>query len=248
MDPHIGITGFMSHFEVVRILGLFPEDSSRELMAGVWASWETLSGKGNRHPKLFPKIGAVSSIFPNDPRAINLIHYSTDELASLEGQLNLLISFGGEHLDGFQLNIAWPDKEQLKRHLTERHRIFNPKVRIVLQINQQALNGVKHSPESLADRVCQYGDLITDILFDLSVGKGELLKPEISREYLCAIHKKCPDLGLGVAGVLDHLQLPLVVAPLLDEFPRLSINTQLQIRDRNKAELYVSRALEMFDR
>ncbi|MBI2450547.1 MAG: hypothetical protein HYV47_03355 [Candidatus Nealsonbacteria bacterium] len=105
--PYVGITGFMRRQEVSAVL----EQANlrvRMLMVGVLVSSKTLSGRQNKWPNRYPKIKEMADIFPEDPNALNLIHYNTDEPETLANQLLELTDRGGHNLRGFQLNIAWP--------------------------------------------------------------------------------------------------------------------------------------------
>lgn len=146
-------------------------------MVGVLASWKTLQGSPNKYPQLFPEVKRISAIFLSHPNVLNLIHYSTDELETLYDQLVRLKELGGLKLHGFQLNMAWPEVDQLTRF-----RIRWPYGRIVLQIGSSAVALMDHRPMKVALKLREYEGLVTDILFDPSGGKGEPFNPTLAEE------------------------------------------------------------------
>lgn len=248
LKPYIGITGFMKSEEVRAILSTLPQPPVRNLMVGVLASWKTLHGIPNKHPHLFPEVNKMRDIFLSHPNALNLIHYSTDNPETLYGQLVRLQKLGGLKLHGFQLNMAWPNVNQLNL-FRERW----PYSRIVLQIGSEAVALMDNSPITVSRKLDDYGGLITDILFDPSGGRGKPFNTARALLFLGEIAKRNPYLGLGVAGGLSSSNLRLV-EPLLPNFPNLSIDAQVRLRnqagnmDLEKATAYVTQTLQMFSR
>lgn len=240
--PYVGVTGFMTPEESAAAIYYTPPGLYK-LMVGVLMSSKTLQGLPNKWPGRYPLIDRVSSIFVNDPRALNLIHYNTDELGGLSGQLEQLDWIGGPHLDGFQLNIAWPQVNEI-----ERYRAHVPDTFIVLQIGGKAME-ISGSVTGCAERVKEYSPFIDAILVDPSGGHGMPFVPEVGQQYLGAIRDKCPDIGIGIAGGLCAETLDSV-APLFREFPGLSIDAEGRLRtpqpedrmDANKLFDYVEKA------
>lgn len=223
MPPYIGITGFMSMFEVARVLDEVPSDSDRRLMVGVLASSKTLAGGTNKHPGRYPPRQSINLVFMDDPRTLNLIHYATDDKTTLAAQLGLLMDIGGDLLQGFQLNIAWPEPKQLEQ---ARRR----GAKFVLQVGGRALELVERDPKRLANRVADCAGLIDHVLLDPSGGRGQPFDPVAARMYLTALAERLPTLGLGVAGGLSGRTLHLV-EPLIRDFPDLNIDAEGRLRD-----------------
>lgn len=247
MAPYIGITGFMSQTEVRAVLEVVPQDADHELMVGVLASSKTLADVTNKYPARYPRIRSVASIFDHDLRTLNLIHYATDDPSTLENQLFGLWHRGGDLLDGFQLNIAWPDPRQLDRIRKE------IKI-IVLQINDCAMAEVANDARALARKLDDYDGLITDILIDSSAGHGQPFDPIKASELLLAIRERHPLLDLGVAGGLSAQNLHLV-EPLAKLIPDLNIDAEGRLRnpaddrlDLDAAREYVIAAFNLFKR
>ena len=220
--PYIGVTGFMSNAEVSAALTLVPHDSVRRLMVGILMSYQTLSNDRNELPNRYPKKEEITDIFVDHPQALNLIHYRTDHPETLLEQLIYITELAGPHLDGFQLNIAWPPIPQLKAY-----REAYPDTFLVLQISSNALARTK-STEQFEALVCSYSGAIDAILIDSSDGKGEPFDAMQCVEYLHAAHA-CRPFGLGVAGGLGPNTLHLLDL-LIEGFPELSIDAEGQLR------------------
>ncbi len=230
--PYIGVTGFMTPQEVRAALRCFDPASERKLMVGVLASSKTLRGETNKYPNRYPKTVDIEYIFQEHPAALNLIHYSTDEPDGLSEDLLFLPAYCGPHLDGFQVNMCWPEVRGLQRV----RRLFKlrhgRKYLIVLQIGRKAMEEVASRPKALADKVADYvkNDAIDDILIDASGGKGLPLDITKAREYLDELASRDLGIGLGVAGGLSA-ETFRPFAELLDEFPDLSGDAEGKLRD-----------------
>lgn len=248
-QPYIGVTGFMTRGEVLAILSGMPR--GRLLMVGVLASAKTLRGEPNSWPNRFPPTGEICNIFVYDPRALNLIHLATDDPTNLERQLELAINhsssgFSGSALNGFQLNMVWPDPNKLRAVFERR------KLRIVLQIGSTAFRKVDEDAEKLAIKLDDYIGIATDILFDLSGGLGREIDAARALPVLRAVRARHPNLGLGVAGGLSAETIHLI-DPIIQEFPDVSIDAEGKIRDDKDARLnlektahYIGKATRAF--
>ncbi|MBI5654833.1 hypothetical protein HZC53_04245 [Candidatus Uhrbacteria bacterium] len=245
MAPYIGITGFMTQAEVRAVLDVIPHDASHQLMVGVLASWKTIRGLGNKYPSRYPTMQNIGSIFVNDPRVVNLVHYATDDISTLDEQLENLERHVCQPHDGYQLNLCWPKPAILAKSLL-------PGLRRVLQVGRPALELVGYAPAALALEMYSYDGLITDILIDPSAGKGFAFDPVQASELLLAVRERHPKIGLGVAGGLSAKTLNLV-EPLVRLIPDLSIDAEGRLRnpaddnlDLKQACEYVSAAFELF--
>lgn len=245
MAPYIGITGFMSVLEVARVLDEVPPNTDRRLMVGVLASSKTLAGGTDKYPGRYPPRQFINPVFMDDPRALNLIHYATDDKSTLSTQLGLLLDIGGELLQGFQLNVAWPDPKQLES-TRKRGAAF------VLQVGGRALELVDRDPAKLSARVAEYVGLIDHVLLDPSGGRGQPFDPDAARIFLTELAGRFPNLGLGVAGGLSAQMLHLV-EPLVRQFPELNIDAEGRLREASDDHLsldlareYVAAAFRLF--
>src|SRR3989338_7139469 len=222
LGPYVGVTGFMSRAEVNEALSVVPQDSTHCLMVGVLMSSKTLAGQTNKWPGRYPKKEAVADIFIDDSRALNLVHYNTDEPETLCSQLEEITAFAGPHLDGFQLNMAWPRIAQL-----EDYRWANSSKFIVLQVGSRAMAQVE-SLDDFAESVGAYLAVTDAVLIDPSGGKGEPLDAAKAADYLWSVVTY--PIGLGAAGGLGPRTLQLI-DPLVHDFGSiLSIDAEGQLR------------------
>lgn len=235
--PYIGVTGITSLREAQALLAGVPPSSERLLMVGVLASAKTLRGDTTKYPQRYPQVEEIAGIFSDDARALNLIHFATDTQETLGDQLRALVHLGGPRLHGFQLNVVWPSRDVL--------RVFHdefPDKHIVLQIGKRAAEQEGDDPQRVAERVATYEGLADYLLLDSSGGLGKELDAERSRAYLNAFTERKVNIGLGVAGGMSAETYHLV-APLLKEFPGLSIDAEGRLRNEND-ELQLERAKE----
>lgn len=244
--PYIGVTGFTSKDEALRVLEATPPTGDRLLMVGVLASSKTLRGEKNKWPNRYPAVQKIAGIFPDDPRALNLIHYSTDDPATLFSQMLELTSLAGTNFHGFQLNCAWPPQSELQHF-----RNAYPEAKIVLQIGERSLEMVGHSAYGLSIKLfMEYKGLIDYVLLDGSAGRGQILEMEKVRRYLYVLQTLPIPIDLGIAGGLSPQSLPLI-EPLMRDFPDLSIDAEGRLRDSNDqltiitVKEYVRLALEI---
>jgi len=242
MTSYIGVTGFMHWHELGAALVSLPESCPRSLMVGVLASSKTLAGATNKYPNRYPAVGNIEGIFAKLPRTLNLIHYATDERETLARQLEQLIGLAGPSLNGFQLNVSWPEPATFE--------ILRGKT-VVLQLNGRAT--AELTPEQVAAKLDPYAGLVTDVLVDLSGGRGLPFDPKRAAELLQAIDERHPTMGLGVAGGLSVETMGLVV-DLAERFPRLSVDAEGRLRDEqddldsDRVGDYVRAAARLFKR
>jgi len=221
----------MSGDEVRTVLDSAPQNPGRKIMIGVLANSNTIRWIPNARPNRCPGPEEMGNIFQKHPLALNLVHYNTSEPETLFEQMLEVLRLAGPNCHGLQLNIAWPEPRALA------NLVLNGWKTIALQIGDRALEAVNRSPEKLAKKVARdykkpHRELIDYVLLDLSGGQGKPLNPEIMRPYLRALRSKNPALGLGVSGGLGPSTLDLV-APLIREFPNLSIDAEAGLRDKD---------------
>ncbi|MDI6734377.1 MAG: hypothetical protein QMD50_02715 [Patescibacteria group bacterium] len=121
-------------------------------------------------------------------KSLNFIHYHTNEVDTLYGQLVEAIRLGGRNINGLQLNIAWPAPQIL-----EKFRLNFPKIKIVFQVGNHAFQMAQNSPEKVARIIHEEYDGLADyVLLDMSGGKGKEINIPLIHEYLDAIEAKNP--------------------------------------------------------
>jgi hypothetical protein len=223
-DSYVGVTGFMSRKEVNEALAMVPKGSTRRLMVGVLMSSKTFDGQPNNWPGRYPKREAVADIFPHDPRALNLIHYTTDRPKSLFSQLmGITEYYGGPNLDGFQLNISWPSVEEINKYWESQRKSF-----LVLQVGSKAMAEVE-SIEHFVDLVGAYLPMVKAVLINPGSGKRKPLDAAEVEEYFSALRSAYPKLGLVAAGGLGPDTLHLI-HPLIQKFSGLSSDAERLLR------------------
>jgi hypothetical protein len=258
MDPYIGVTGFMHRTEVNQALATLDnldrekKRGNRLLMVGVLASSKTLVGGTNKYPKRYPKVEEIASIFPPDRRTLNLIHYATDDQETLGDQLDRLAEIGGPYLDGYQLNMAWPDSYVLEHYIAEhRHQI-------VLQLGKHALEMQGNDPDRVIEALGPYHSCIDHVLLDLSGGKGIPMDADLAYRWVEKFHERFDSLaspnwtlGIGVAGGLMAGALD-PIRKILDLGVELSIDAEGRLRNEaddlqiGEVDAYIREAEELF--
>ncbi len=248
LPPYIGVTGFMTTEEVdaaLNALNGLPNWSTRMLMVGVLASSKTLRGEANKWPNRYPNVRDIARLFPPHRRTVNLIHYATDDQHTLPEQLDQLMELGGRYLDGFQLNVTWPEPSRID---------IGKGKRVVLQLNRRALEAFDNNPDRVAEQLDHYIPFITDILVDASGGLGIPVDVEVAEAYMRAIGGRHRELGIGVAGGLSHEGMGRLQS-LADKFPNMSVDAEGRLRtsmpeDKMNVEAmktYISVADGLFD-
>ena len=221
--PYIGITGFMTREEVEKALGCMPFPSRRLLMIGVLANETTMKSynhEGNGH---HPNVENIKNIFVSHPSALNMVHYHTKDTDTLFEQLMQLSEMSGQNLHGFQFNMVWPPKIELKKYYLQ-----YPNHLMVLVIDDRALNAVGNSPELLISKIKEYEGLIDYILLDRSLGYGIPMDTDFMRKYISVL--RSTGLGIVIAGGLSSKTL-YKIGSLVRDFKGLSIDAENNIRN-----------------
>jgi hypothetical protein len=235
--PYVGVSGFMRRDEASAALDAFP-DCGRLLMVGVLVSGKTLAGQPNKYPRRYPKVEDIAGIFIDDPRCLNLVHVSLDEIGTWPKDiLETAMRAGGPLCDGIQLNTPYPSTPSGEGALSATLRCFRdkfPEARLVFQIRPDDETALE-----LAARACyvvgKRARKATDILIDASGGAGLGLDIGRADDIIAATQRHARDIGygpacIGVAGGLCAETLP-DVGPLLAARPGLSIDAEGRLRD-----------------
>lgn len=252
MRPYIGITGFAQAEEIQQIYDSAPvlarldrPQGSHDLMVGILASNKTLAGQTNRYAHRYPDTLRLDTLCRPRPGVMTLVHYHAPDSQDLAMALGVLTVRAGVHgLDGFQLNLTWPDPEQICRH-----RENYPGHQIVLQLGSGALKKMDDDPEKVTDRLGRYAYCVDSVLVDASGGRGEPLDLKRVTKYVEVLQDT--DFGIGIAGGLDAAALPQLKT-LTTRFPWLSIDAEGKLRrpddtlDLTIAQEYLQEALGLF--
>jgi hypothetical protein len=227
---YIGVTGVTTPKEAEETLLGFPPRISRKLMIGVLVSRESMRGEpvGSRWEKQFPPMEGIDKLFLDDPKLLNLFHYSNrqPQASSMLADMLKLHDIGGPNLHGTQLNIPWPQINQLDDY----RRAVGYDSRIVLQIGKESMVQAGHSFDRAVEMLSHYIGLIDDILFDMSGGTGHAIYATHALEFLRLVSDQRWDLGFSVAGGLGPNSTHLVTG-VHNEFTHLSIDAQHNLRD-----------------
>ncbi len=181
----------------------------------------------------------------------------------MDFQLIHLVGIGGDLLDGFQLNIKWP-----QRHHLETVKQKFPHLQIVLQLGKRAMREVPlihqgvitgkleekdASPEAVAEAVAYYGDSIDYVLIDPSGGNAEAFTPDLTAQQLLALEQTAPHCRAGVAGGLSATSLEAMLWPLLRSYPLLCWDAEGGLHDganlhMDKVGEYVEKSWQMIQK
>ncbi len=237
--PYIGVTGIMTVQEARAALRIASTwESTYKVMLGVLASSKTLSGRKNKWPNRYPAPERIVELFVDHPKALNLVHYSTDAPEYLAAQLLSLAKLAGPHLHGFQLNVTWPDTDELVHF----HLNSNPVgcYQLVLQLGTKAIDQCS-SLEDLVARVEQYKDLVQYVLLDCSGGKGIPFDAALTYARMEALREACPWAHVvvagGISGKREAFGLLEKLLPLQDH---LSCDAEGGLRTPDDDDLEVS--------
>lgn len=253
MKPYIGICDFTDPAQTTRLLAHMPSDFSHQLMVGVMMSRKTLNDIPSKWSDVFPKKESLHEIFIEDERVLNTIRYADYEVGinrdlALAETLARVVEYGGPHLGAIQLDMIWPDPEELK--------IFHEThgIPIVLQVGSNAMAFCGESTLATCARLNLYDDSIEAVLFGRSMGQGKGMDVDLLARYVGVMESECHYLLPAVAGGLGPTSLDLVRS-LVSAYPNLSINAQSRLRTSGNAlnpinwdmaESYFRQAIAMY--
>lgn len=255
MFPYIGMTDVPDAAWLASMLQLYRQSGGEmlehKLHAGVMTSYKVLKGIKTSWATVWPKPEEIADIFVRDQCVMNVLHYADyeDKDRDLAGTLMRVAELGGPYLHALQLDMPWPDVAALKKFEKRR-----PPVYVILQVGEVALKRVGNDIDEVVNRLQVYSSSIDGVLLDLSMGRGKSMNAALLRPFILAFRSRLPHLSITVAGGLGPDTLHLV-APLVAEFPSISIDAQGQLRpsgsskdpiDRERSERYLRGAVEMF--
>ncbi len=255
MRPYIGITDVPDAEWIASMLRHYRacggELLEHKLHAGVMTSYKVLHGIETSWSKVWPKPEEIADIFIYDACVLNVLHYADydDNDRDLAGTLARVADLAGPYLHAIQLDMPWPSVAALKTFEKRR-----PPVYVILQVGEVALRRAGGDLNEVVDRLQAYSSAIDGVLLDLSMGRGKHMNAALLRPFIRAFRSRLPHLSITVAGGLGPDTLHLV-APLVHEFPSISIDAQGQLRasgsskdqiDRERCERYLRGAIEMY--
>jgi hypothetical protein len=232
--PYIGITDFTDFEQVKSMLNVFREHrrrvTRRKLHVGVMMSFKTLHGIETRWSEVFPPKEWIADIFGSDD-VLNCLHYA--DYSKSDGfwqDLTQAISYGGIGIHAVQLDMIWPDPGEVANALHASRK----RIQVILQIGKQAIEQANHDPQTIVQKLENYGGVIHRVLLDKSMGRGLGMDALGLIPFVREINQRLPNLGIGVAGGLGPNTMHLV-EPLVREFPNLSIDAQGKLRPSGDA-------------
>lgn len=259
--PYIGITGFMTADEISKLRAATPNMLHRDagfphvFMCGILASWKSLAHQAVDQPGRYPKLEDIHRItlpgmldYGDYLKVEYFIHYNSKQ-PELDKQLRRLKEVCGR-VNGFQLNIVWPVADELKRWRED----FSFPPRLVIQVSRKAYEAAGATPQALVRMLRAYDGVMTDILYDMSGGRGVEIDPASALPVLEELHQVFgASTRIGVAGGLGPETL-WKLEPLIERYPGLSIDAEGRLRDpatdaldHERAKAYLTQATRMFD-
>jgi len=235
MFSYIGICDFPNGDQSLRSARYFKELCASQkmdnfqLMIGVMMSYKTMTGLESKWTSVWPKKEEMADIFVDHPRAMNTLHYADYDCNTSLSHLIEAVEWGGPRLHAIQLDMIWPPDvivKGLKRKF--------PNLRVVLQINANALEMVGNDPAILVEWIKKYDGSLDYVLLDKSHGKGVRMDAEVLLPFARAIADKLPNIGLAAAGGLGPSTVYLA-EPLIREFPTISLDMQGKLRPSGNA-------------
>lgn len=250
--PYIGITDFTSLQQVERMQKAFKvhcgPEQHRRLHVGVMMSYKTLNGLETKWTAAFPAKETIADIF-SAKETMNCLHYADYDAIDIRENLARAIDYGGAGINALQLDMVWPDPQQVASAVNDSHK----QLEVVLQVGKNAIVQAHNSPQEVVVRLRGYQGVAQHVLLDKSMGCGQGMDAAELIPYAHAIKEAFPDLGIAAAGGLGPQSIELV-EPLYQEFPGISIDAQGQLRpsanaldpiDWDMAEAYLVAALHL---
>lgn len=253
---YIGITDFMTCGQVRSMRYELDRTGCRHLLGvGVMMSYKTLHGIPTKWSDAFPKNESIKDIFVPDSGLLNVLHYADYEGKTLIGDLVNALTFAGEHVHAFQLDMIWPDVAMLAA-LKQIAAGRGINLKFILQVNAPALEACENDADSLLWRLAGYRErhCVDYALFDLSSGQGKAMDAHMLAKFVTATYSRFPNLGIAVAGGLGPSSMHLA-EPVIQTLPSVSIDAQSRLRpsgnaldpvDWDMAAVYLRRAAALY--
>jgi hypothetical protein len=205
-----------------QIVAHIPENPNQIVIIEPLVCHESLLGKASEYPKRFVSLPELRTLLRRHPNVLNLVRYTTSERLSLTSQLSRIVELCGPGIDGFQLELAWPDIEQLRQFLAA-----YPK-KLVLKIGQEAYQDVSRSKKRLSSRLMQYRGLVQDIQLNLTEGNNDVFDPDQMLDLLKTLHVL--PFGIGISGHLSSSVDSPGLKMILKSYPGVNISALRDFR------------------
>lgn len=250
--PYVGITDFMTFGQVEAMLRVFKttlkQGQNRRLHVGVMMSRKTLNGIETKWAAAFPPKESIAAIF-SSRETMNCLHYADYDAVDFCHNLTKALSYGGIGINALQLDMVWPDPEQLIQAIDA----SDKNLEVIIQVNKKVIEQANNDPKVIVDRLSGYVGIAQYVLLDKSMGQGHGMDALGLIPFARAIRDAFPGIGIVAAGGLGPNSIDLVV-PLVTEFPDISIDAQGKLRpsgsaidpiDWDRAGRYLTKALAL---
>lgn len=245
--PYVGICGLTdvaesNHLALRLAEGAIP---GKQVMAGVIvAQNRTRSKHRARYPLRYPHRGALREVLAPflvpwaNGKCFAAIHYEDDARHFAADLLYLLGGLEGV-VHAVQLNIDAPDRAEVATVA----RVMAAKIpgfRIILQVGPKRLREWEERGDPASNfltYVDRYADVATDVVLDVSAGRGVALDAARVGQYLDVFTRwkreygRFQNVGIGIAGGFTTSRMSeLSIARLFAEYPELSVDAESGLR------------------
>lgn len=248
VSSFIGVTGFTRREEVEAALEVFPHDTPRKLMVGVLADRNTLKGQASERGHSHPPVDTIPDIFTDDPRVLNIVHYSVypnQGTITVGRELKELRKRMGPNLHGFKLNVPWLQPNDDLREVSVG-------MRMMLVLGREAFGMLAYGPEIVIEWLSLLGTILSDVIVAPTTVRRDGLDIEKIEPLLKVLIREHGTLGIGMGGGLSPENVWERVQPLTKYYPALSIDAQGKLRteeddlDRNRVRAYLKASTTLF--
>jgi hypothetical protein len=244
LRPYVGVNGVTSSAQVAALLEEVPTGANRLLSVGILANRWTVAEAKEMRPADYPRSRDIPGIAVQNPRILNLIHYTSPD-RDLYSSLHSLTERFGERINGFQINVRWPRIVELVEY-----RQTHPLPFLVLRLDRDTLESIREAPADFKKKLRNYVRFIDAILLDWGGPENNLLDPTRALPCLRIVMQQIvgsdPAIGIGVAGGLGPDTLD-VLHRLIEIYPELSIDAPINEGYIAYTQKYIAAAFETLE-
>jgi hypothetical protein len=193
-----------------------------------------LCGMRSPNTSVFVPIEKLCSVFPpSEGRRMQAIHYADYYNVDVENNLRKLRQLAGPHVNAFQLDMTFPQAEDIRKGL----KASGPPQTIILQIGEGCFNLVGNDPRKLCCMLEPYAEIVHRILLDRSMGRGKPLNSDELSPFIKEILGQGLPFEIGVAGGLRPDNVIDRFGAVCNEFKQFfSSDTESGIRQSGKRQ------------
>lgn len=219
--PYFGISDFISPSTVEGVLRILRTHKAPSLkykfQVAVMMNPSSLHGENAHLHHIYPPREQISAILSSSEayNCLRYVDYGKDK--DLWKSIAKAISYGGFSLDALQLDMVWPDRDMIRKAIPN----YRNDLEVILQIGHRSMQEMGNDPRQVVEKLSEYQGIIHRVFLDNGGGGSHHVDPVEILPYLASIHRKFPDLGLGIACGLGAEGIH-EIAPLVAAFPSLS--------------------------